>query len=437
MHKIWAVIRREFVERARTRAFVIGTILGPIMMGALFVLPILMQRNTRVKHIVVLDAAQGGFGARVEATLAATRRSDDTASAKRYKVSRVALGGRQLAAVRDSLVARTDRRDLGDEQVDGIVVVEESALTRDTVEYFGANVGSPAEMGALSRSLRQAVLMEKLTREQISPAVLTSVVKPIRLSTQRVSQGKLTGQSGEASFALAYAMSFVLYLALLIYGMQVMTSTVEEKTSRINEVMVSSLSPFQLLIGKVLGVGSVGLLQLGIWAGTAYALSSQRERLGRLLGAGAEASASLPIPEIPFGVFAVFLLFFVLGFLFYAAAYAAVGSACNTVQETQQVSAPLTILIVVGLMLMFRLLDEPSGTLGRVMSLVPPFAPFVTPVRNSLSPLTATDLLLSVAAMVLGVLGMAWIAGRIYRVGVLMYGKRPSFAEMFRWIRVS
>jgi len=216
-----------------------------------------------------------------------------------------------------------------------------------------------------------------------------------------------------------------------------MTSTVEEKTNRINEVLVSSLSPFQLLMGKVLGVGSVGLLQLSIWAGTAYVLSSQRERIGRMLGAGSEAVAAMPIPVIPAETFAVFLLFFVLGFLFYAAAYAAVGSACNTVQETQQVSAPLTILIVVGLMLMFRLLDEPSGTMGRIMSLVPPFAPFVTPVRNSLSPLSAGDLALSVLAMIIGVLGMVWVAGRIYRVGVLMYGKRASFAEMFRWIRAS
>jgi ABC-2 type transport system permease protein len=437
MHKIWAVIRREFTERARTRAFVIGTILGPIMMGALFVLPILMQRNTRVKHIVVLDAAQGGFGARVETALAAARRSEKPDSPKRYNVSRVSAEGRSLDQVRDSLVARTDRRDLGADQVDGIIVVEESALTRDTLSYFGANVGSPAEMGALSRTLRQAVLMEKLTREQISPQVLTSVVKPIELQTQRISRGKLTGESGEASFALAYAMSFVLYMALLIYGMQVMTSTVEEKTNRINEVLVSSMSPFQLLMGKVLGVGSVGLLQLSIWAGTAYVLSSQRERIGRMLGAGSEAVAAMPIPVIPAEVFAVFLLFFVLGFLFYAAAYAAVGSACNTVQETQQVSAPLTILIVVGLMLMFRLLDEPSGTMGRIMSLVPPFAPFVTPVRNSLSPLSAGDLALSVLAMILGVLAMVWVAGRIYRVGVLMYGKRASFAEMFRWIRAS
>jgi len=342
-----------------------------------------------------------------------------------------------MELVRDSLVARVDRRELGAEGIDGLILVNEAALTRDTIQYLGANVGSPAEMGALNRSLRQAVLLEKLTRNQVNPQVLASLAKPVALVTLRVSQGTLTGQTGEASFLLAYIMSFVLYMALLLYGMQVLTSTVEEKTSRINEVLVSSLTPFQLLLGKVLGVGSVGLIQLTIWASAAYALSSQRATVARLLGAPPEAIASIPIPNIAPNVFVVFLLFFLLGFFFYAAAYAAVGSSCNTVQETQQAAMPLTLLIVLGLLLMFRLLDEPSGTLGRVLSLVPPFAPFVTPVRNSLSPLSPGDLLASVAAMVVGVLAMAWVAGRIYRVGILMYGKRATFREVVRWVRAT
>jgi ABC-2 type transport system permease protein len=223
-------------------------------------------------------------------------------------------------------------------------------------------------------------------------------------------------------------------MALLLYGIQVMSSTVEEKTSRINEILISSLKPFELLLGKVLGVGSVGLLQLGIWAGTAYALAANRVAIAKALGASPEAITAMPIPDIPANTLAVFLLFFLLGFFFYAAAYAAVGSSCNTVQETQQASMPVTILVAVGMMLMFRLLDEPNGQMGRVLSLVPPFAPFVTPVRNSLSPLPMGELLMSVAAMVAGVLIMAWVAGRIYRVGILMYGKRASLGEMLRWV---
>jgi ABC-2 type transport system permease protein len=435
MHKIWAVIRREFVERVRTRQFLIGTVLGPIFMGALVVLPVLLQRNTRVKRLVVLDAAQGQLGSRVEQALRTATRNDKPNGEKRYAVERLVLGDRALGPMRDSLVAVTDRSDLGPASIDGVVVLTESAITKDTAQYLGANVGSPAEMSALQRAVRQGVLLEKLVRAGIDPALMMSSVRPIELETQRISKGELTGQSGEASFALAYVMSLVLYMALLLYGIQVMSSTVEEKTSRINEILISSLRPFQLLLGKVLGVGSVGLLQLGIWAGTAYGLTANRVAIAKALGAAPEAITAMPIPDISANTLAVFLLFFLLGFFFYAAAYAAVGSSCNTVQETQQASMPVTLLVAVGMMLMFRLLDEPNGQMGRVLSLVPPFAPFVTPVRNSLSPLPLGELLTSVAAMVVGVLAMAWVAGRIYRVGILMYGKRASFAEMFRWIK--
>jgi len=429
VHKVWAVIRREFLERVRTRQFVIGTILGPILLGALMILPALMARNTGVKRVAVVDASGTGLGVRVEASLRAATRDGKP----RFEVVRVDAAGRDLTAVRDSLVGRIDVRGV-EEPLHGVVLVTEDAFARDTLEYLGSNVSSMSDMGALSRTLNQAVLGEKLTRNGIDPGMMQALVKPIEVRTQKVSQGKLTGESGEASFALAYVMSMVLYMALLMYGMQVMTSTVEEKTNRINEVLVSSLTPFQLLLGKVVGVGSVGLFQLTIWLGTAYGLSSKKEAIGRMLGASPEAITSMPIPSIPLNVFVVFLLFFLLGFFFYASAYAAVGSSCNTVQETQQASMPLTLMIVVGLLLMFRLLDEPSGTMGRVMSLVPPFAPFVTPVRNSLSPLPLPDILLSVAVMILGVLAMTWLAGRVYRVGILMYGKRPTMREMARWI---
>ena len=435
MHKVWAVIRREFLERVRTRQFAIGTLLGPILMATLIVLPVMLQRNTSIKHIVVLDAAEGGFGARVETALRNATRNDKPDSEARYRVSRVISSAEGLQVSLDSLVTRSDRVALGQESVDGIVVVTEDVLVTDTLRYLGSNVGSPSEMGALQRTVRQAVILEKLGRAGIDPGLMMNSVKPVSMETERLSQGEVTGQSGEASFAIAYAMSFILYMALLLYGVQVMTSTVEEKSNRINEILISSLRPFELMLGKVVGVGSVGLVQLSIWAGTAWLLTSQRAAIGKLLGASPEAVTQMPIPAIPGSLLAVFLLYFVLGFFFYAAAYAAVGSTCSTVQETQQASLPVTMFVIIGLMLMFRLLDEPNGQFGRVLSLVPPFAPFVTPVRYSLSPLPWTELAASVGAMVVGVLAMAWVAGRIYRVGILMYGKRPKLSEMLRWVR--
>jgi ABC-2 type transport system permease protein len=154
-----------------------------------------------------------------------------------------------------------------------------------------------------------------------------------------------------------------------------------------------------------------------------------------LLGAAPSDAMSMPIPAISGSLLVVYLTFFVLGFFLYAGAYAAVAATCSTQQEAQQAALPVTLCIVVGLLLMFSLLDEPNGTLARTMSMIPLFAPFVTPVRYSLSPLPLTEVLASAGLTALGVLAVSWVAGRIYRVGILMYGKRASVVEIFRWIR--
>jgi ABC-2 type transport system permease protein len=189
------------------------------------------------------------------------------------------------------------------------------------------------------------------------------------------------------------------------------------------------------MLGKVLGVSAVALLQLGIWSGTAKLLTSQRAAIAGLLGVPATQAMAMPIPAISGDLLAVYLTFFVLGFFLYAAAYAAVAATCNTQQEAQQAAIPVTMCIAVGLILLFGLLDEPNGSLARTLSLIPMFAPFVTPVRYSLSPLPLGELALSGGLTALGVLGVSWVASRIYRVGILMYGKRASVGEVLRWIR--
>jgi len=433
MRKVWAVVRREFLERVRTKQFVIGTLFGPVLMAAVFVAPLLLERSTRPKRIAVLDTSEGRFGRRITDALERAARDGGSDSARRYQVVHRPAAGR-LEQVRDSLVALTDRSSLGSAALDGVLVVTEDALDSDTIVYLGGNAGNLPEMAALRRILVPAVLTEKLARSRMDASDLLETIQPVELQTIKVSQGRLTGESGNATFALAYIMAFVLYMALLLYGVQVMTSTVEEKTSRISEVLVSSLRPFELLLGKVVGVGSVGLLQLSLWAGAAYLFGAGRGLFAGLGGAVAQVPW-LSIPRIPLGALLVFLLFFVLGFFFYAAAYAAVGSTCSTVEETQQASMPVTLVILTGLFMMFRLLDDPNGELAQILSMVPPVAPFVTPVRNALSPLPLPELILSVIVMALGLLAMAGLAGRIYRTGILMYGKRASLREVLRWLR--
>lgn len=434
MRKVLAVVRREFMTRVRTKAFVIGTVLGPLLMGFMFVLPIMLERReTDPKHVVVLDAAGGGFGESVAAQLRSEMRDTAARTGARYRIDHVGVTAGAAAAVRDSLVALTGRREAGQDAVDGILLIDDTTLATGSVRYVGVNVGSPGDMSRLRRSLEPLVMSARLNQSGVDPAVVMTALRPVDLTTLKVSEGRLTGESGAASFFLAYIMSFMLYFALLIYGIQVMSSVVEEKTSRIMEVLVSSLSPFEMLLGKVIGVGAVALLQIGIWAGTAMVLTTFKGQIAQLFGASADAAAGFSIPTVSPDMFLVFMLFFILGFLFYSAAYAAVGSMCSSVQETQQAHMPVTLLIVAGLFCMFALLSEPAGSLARTLSLIPFVAPFVTPVRYSFAPLPWTELAASAGMMILGVLAVVWLAARIYRVGILSYGKKASLREVARW----
>ncbi len=433
MHKVWAVIRREFVERVRTRTFLLSTLLFPALMVGITVLPVLLDRRVQApKRIAVLDGASGEAGARVTDGLAAAKRAGGTGAA-RYVVTRV-VAGADVDRQRDSLVRQVGVRGEA-EGLDGVLVISDDAVTTGKIPYYGANVGSPQDMRRLETEVQTALRLERLRRAGIDPFVAMPALRPIDLQAQKVSGGTVTGESGDASFILAYAMSFLLYMALLLYGNQVMTSVVEEKASRISEVLMGSMRPFQLLLGKVLGVGAVGLVQLGVWAGTAMALTRFRAQLAGLFGVAPDSLRTMPIPEVSPGLLAVFLLFFVLGFLFYASLYAAVGSTCSTVQETQQASVPVTMTIAVGLILMFLLFGEPNGSLARTLSMLPPFAPFMTPVRHALVRLSPVEIGLSALAVAAGVVAVAWLAGQIYRTGILMHGRRASLREVWRWLR--
>jgi ABC-2 type transport system permease protein len=431
---VWAVIRREFVERVRTRTFLLSTLLFPALMIGLTVLPVLLDRRAKApKRVVVLDGATGEAGTRVADGLAAAKRTGSSGGA-RYSVTRLVAGSADLEARRDSLVRHVGVAEEG-EGLDGVLVITDDAITTGKIPYYGANVGSPQDMRRLETEVQTALRLERLRRAGIDPFVAMPALRPIDLQAQKVSGGAMTGESGDASFILAYVMSFLLYMALLLYGNQVMTSVVEEKASRISEVLMGSMRPFQLLLGKVLGVGAVGLVQLAVWAGTAMALTRFRTQLAGLFGVAPDALRTMPIPEVSPGLLAVFLLFFVLGFLFYASLYAAVGSTCSTVQETQQASVPVTMTVAVGLILMFSLFGEPNSSLARLLSLLPPFAPFMTPVRHALVKLSPTELGLSALAVAAGVVAVAWVAGQIYRTGILMHGRRASLREVWRWLR--
>jgi ABC-2 type transport system permease protein len=420
MNKVWVVIRREFLERVRSKWFIVSTVLGPLLMLAFIAVPIIMaSRGTGERAVAVVDASSGGFGERL---------AEHLDRAPLLRASRVAASLDRLEEVADSLAEWVGLRVLH-----GFVIVTDAAVEEGKLEYRGSNVTSPTDMRLLEKLLEEAVFAERLSRLGVDPSVVRRAQIPLSFKTLKIAGSRTTRTSGEGSFLLAYVIWFLLYMGILLYGANVMGAVVEEKTSRVIEVLVSSLRPFELLAGKILGVGSVGLLQFGIWVTFALLALEQRELIARLLGQPGLAAAG-SFPEVPLSTGVVFLLYFLLGYFLYAAMFAAVGAMTGSEAEARQAANAVVMVLVLPSLLMIGILNDPSGSMAVALSLVPFTSPIAMPVRWAAGEVAAGELLASLVLLVLGLWGVVWVAGRIYRVGILMYGKRPGLRELARWV---
>lgn len=436
MNKILAVIRREFIERVRTRAFILGTVLVPALWIGFGLLPrLLLERETTVQRIVVLDRTTGQVGDRIAHALDTIKAG--SGGEAQFSVQRMEVGN-HWERVRDSLVLLIGLPHASETAPHGILVLDDISIDSGKATYLGSNVASPRITSAIERAVEPELLAIRLERKQLDASVVAAAKIRLDLQTARVTDGHVTGQSGEQTFFLAYFIDMLMYFALLFYGIQVSSAVMEEKTNRIVEILVSSLRPFDLLMGKVIGVGAAGLLQMGIWLGTGAFVSSMLSRSsGPAAAAAAAPAGGFQMPEVSVSLVAVILACFLLGFFFYASLYAAIGSMCNTQQEAQQTATPVTMLVVAGMILMFGLVNDPNSTLARVVTYIPFFTSLVLPVRYALTPLPLPEVLGGLFALVVGILGVVWLAGRIYRVGILSYGKKPSLRELWRWVQTT
>ena len=418
MDKIFAVIRREFVERVRTKGFWIGTILFPVFISALVLIPALLARGGGPQNIAVVDYTADGFGTRITQTLDST---------KQFDAVRVA----GAPGVEDSLAREVARK-----RLHGFAIIPAAIMDSGRAEYRGSNVSAFEALDVLRSTLRRAVWTARFARDGVDPRLVARAQISIDVETNKLKDGRITGQSGVQSFALAYFMALLLYMSILLYGIGVMQSVLEEKTSKIVEVLVSSLKPFQLLAGKLVGVGGASLFQFLIWGVSMRLLFSQRSALMQGMG-GNEAATMFQLPSISASTAIVFVTYFIGGFLIYSAMFGAVGAMSNSLQEAQQAQQPVAMLLVLSLLSMFAMITNPSSTYAVVLSLIPFTSPIAMPVRwvaGSVSPLEVGA---SIALLVLGILAVLWVAARIYRIGILMTGKRPSIRELVRWVRTA
>jgi ABC-2 type transport system permease protein len=337
-----------------------------------------------------------------------------------------------MVAVQDSLGG-----EVRNEAIDGYLALGSATIEAGSAEYRGRNVSSITDMAVLEGALRQSVVVERLTRRGVDPAVVQEAQGRINLKTERISRQGKGGESGQASFFLGYGVGLVLYMVILLYGINVMRSVIEEKQTRIIEILVSSLKPFQLMLGKVIGVGAVGMFQFSIWTLTGHLLVRNRVRILTAFHVPAANINSVQMPTISTQLLAVMIAYFLLGYLLYSALFAVVGASCNTESEAQQAQQPVMMLLVGSLIVSFSALGDPSGPLAVGASLVPLSAPIIMPVRVATSDVAPAQIALSLAIMAATVLVVVWGAARVYRIGILMYGKRPNIKELLRWARQS
>ncbi len=444
MKKILVIIRREYITRVRTKAFLIGTIATPLLMLALTLLPsFLATRGGGQRQVTVLDqSGDPTLFSVIEQRLRSRPADDDERQSAgsansnsqpardpsrtdtRYQVTQVVVPPDKnidevAAQYRDQVQADSSK---------AFVVLRPDIFTGGESLYYAKNVGDLG-IRALERAISSAVTERRLVQQGFAVDRVTGAMKPVAMRTFKVSEEGVSEESGMSLFFVGLTMLIFIYTTILVYGLSVMRGVIEEKQSRIVEVVISSVRPTQMMLGKLIGIGLVGLTQYVIWVGAAALLL--------LFGASMAASSGFSLPRLPLSTGVYFIIYFVLGYFLYATLYAMVGAMVSSEEEAQQAQFPVTMLIIVPMMLFTMVMNNPNSPTSVALSMVPFFAPTLMMMRIAMTNPPLWQTVGSMLIMVVTILAAVWFAARIYRVGILMYGKRPSLAELGRWLRYS
>jgi ABC-2 type transport system permease protein len=313
------------------------------------------------------------------------------------------------------------------ELLDGVLFIPSAVIDSAKMEYYTRNVTNFNLNRQIKSTVNDIVTEQRIAKSGLDPKTVKQLTRWIDMTTVKVKEGEEDKESGfleEYFVTLAFVM--ILYVTILIYGATIMRGVLEEKNSRVIEVLLSSANSFQLMVGKIIGLGSVGLSQYIIWSVLGLSIS--------LYGG---AMSGLPMDKISFDpmIFLYFILFFLLGYFLYATIYAAFGAMSNSDQEAQQASFPVVMLLIIPLVMMTFIVKNPQSTVSTVMSIIPFFSPILMFARINTATPTPLEIWGSIILLVLTTIFSIWVVSRIYRIGILSYGKKPTFGELYRWIR--
>lgn len=431
---IVTIAKREYLSRVQTKGFWITTLLLPIAMAALTILPSVIAMKARASQRLAIVDEAGGFGEALAAKLVEEKkpevapaldgkRKSDLESAQ-FKVELL-----PPAADRAAQRAELDRRVLASE-IDAWLWISSEGLAKNEVEYHAESVSNFMTQSRLSDELSEVVGEARLRQAGIDSAKVLELTQDVGLETTRVLAEGSRQEGGMAAFFLAYFLFFLLYMVVMLYGQQVMNGVLEEKSSRIVEVILATVRPIELMLGKLLGIGLAGLTQLAIWLGTMVALSAPA-----VVGALSLVPEGVQLPQVTLALVAHFLILFLLGFALFATLYAAIGAATNNVQEAQQLAGFMVVFLVAPIFFMVPIINDPDSTLAVVLSMIPLLTPLLMMLRIAVKMPPLWQILTAYAMTAAFVGFLIWVCARIYRVGILMYGKKPTFQELWRWIR--
>lgn len=427
MDKMWTVWRREYLSRVKTRGFIIGTIALPLVMLLMFTVPIFLSffDADQSKRLAVVDQSGALFDS-LQTKLAATIKTGE----RLYHFIKYDATTQTVAALKDSLTKKVNHHEL-----EGYLVIPATVFDGDSVEFYSLNVSNRSEVRQIENAITNIVTTQRIQQQGLDAEQIHQINRGVDLNALPATAEGAEKKNPGFTFVLAYFLGFFIYITMFIYGAMVMRSVIEEKTSRVIESVISSVKPFQLMAGKIFGVGAVGLTQFLIWGMAMGLLSLYGALLASTVISDPETLQEVSRFTVPLMAVGFFVLFFVLGYFLYSTIYAGIGAMVNSDQEAQQMLLPVSLLIIVPIVMIVYVIGNPSSDTSIIMSLVPFFAPILMLTRIIVETPPLWQILLCIVLMISTTLGMIWLVGRIYRVGILMYGKRPSLREIVKWIR--
>lgn len=446
MKKMFAVMKREYLQVVRKKTFIIMTLLFPFLMAGIMVLPgLMMERGMGQKRIAVLDGTgrladafeRPNEGARAEAQEEARKALTGRGSRNRGLPAQISIEYRAVpssdleTAAKPYLERLTAGKDAAD-KLEGVFLIPPTAVSDPDTQltYYSRSSTDVMTQQRLSRLANKALQSMRLTANGMDPGRLESLLVDLEVEAVQLTRSGDKKTGGELNFIAAFVFGALLILPSFVYGQETMRGIVQEKTDRVVEVLISSVSPMQLLTGKILGIAAVGLTQIFVWLAMASLVAGYGAATAAVAGVNLEQFIR-PI------VFVYFFIFFILAYLTYVCVYAIAGAVCNSEKEAQQFIMPIMMLMMMPWFLMMPIVMNPDAPFAVAFSLAPVFGPITMFVRALVTDPPVWHILASILISVATIAAFFWVTAKIFRIGILSYGKRPTVPELMRWIRVA